>query len=68
MNISDSPGVTAATTAASQASATDSAPVLVLKKALDLQANNAAALLQALPQPTELATSGSLGRHVNAFA
>ncbi|TXH88058.1 MAG: putative motility protein [Rhodoferax sp.] len=40
------------------------AQVLVLKKAMDVQAAGALALLQALP----LATSGTLGTQVNALA
>ncbi len=40
------------------------AQVLVLKKAMDIQATGALALLQALP----LATSGNLGTQVNTMA
>jgi hypothetical protein len=40
------------------------AQILVLKKAMDIQATGAMALLQALP----LATSGSLGTQVNTLA
>lgn len=40
------------------------AQVLVLKKAMDVQAAGALALLQALP----LATSGTLGTQVNTMA
>lgn len=40
------------------------AQLLVLKKAMDVQAAGALALLQALP----LATSGTLGTQVNALA
>ncbi len=40
------------------------AQILVLKKALDIQATGAMALLQALP----LATSGTLGTQVNTMA
>ena len=56
-------------TASAQASRTtaDAVQINVLKKALDIQANAAATLLQALPQPA-LATSGSLGTQVNPFA
>ena len=53
---------TQATSATSQA-----VNVSVLKKALNLQATNAATLLQSLPQPA-LASSGSLGTQVNTFA
>lgn len=43
----------------------------VLKKAMNLQASAAAALLQALPQPTgplPLVTGGTLGTHLNTRA
>ena len=43
------------------------AALSVLKKALDIQASSAALMLQALPQPA-LATSGTLGTQVNAYA
>lgn len=43
------------------------ASLLVLKKALNLQAASAAQLIQALPQPA-LATTGPLGTQVNTFA
>ena len=45
--------------------------VSVLKKALNIEAAGAQALLQALPQPTPalpLATQGSLGTQVNVMA
>ena len=44
-----------------------SASVLVMKKAVDLQAASAVALIQALPQPA-LATSGSVGTRIDAYA
>lgn len=66
MNISSTSAVQAATLAA-QSDAADSVNILVLKKALDLQATSATALLQALPQPA-LATEGSVGTKVNTFA
>lgn len=50
-----------------QARVQATASVLVLKKALDLQAAGAAQLLQALPQPA-LAPSGTLGTLVNTYA
>ena len=43
---------------------TETAQVLVLKKALDTQANGVLGLLQTLP----LATSGNLGTQVNTMA
>lgn len=42
--------------------------LLVLRKALDVQAAGAMALLSALPQQPALATEGSLGRNLNTFA
>lgn len=44
------------------------AGLMVLRKALDVQAAGAASLLAALPQPQALATEGSLGRHLNTYA
>lgn len=62
--------VNTATTLAS-AKTSDAVNVMVLKKALDLQATSAATLLdavqQSVPQPA-LATSGTLGTQVNTFA
>lgn len=66
MNISNTPAVQAAA-AAAQSSTSDAVNILVLKKAMDLQANAAMALLQALPQPP-LATQGSVGTRVNTYA
>jgi hypothetical protein len=43
------------------------AAVSVMKKAMNLQAASTAQLIQSLPQPA-LASSGSLGTQVNAFA
>lgn len=53
--------------AADPATVSGAASLLVLKKALNLQASSAAQLIQALPQPA-LATSGSVGTRVNTFA
>jgi hypothetical protein len=66
MNITSMSSVQAATSAA-QSDTADSVNILVLKKALDMQATTAATLLQALPQPA-LATAGSVGTKVNTFA
>jgi len=41
--------------------------MLVLKKALDMQASSAASLLQALPQPP-LAPQGQVGSKLNTYA
>jgi hypothetical protein len=43
------------------------AAVSVMKKAMNLQAASTAQLIQSIPQPA-LASSGSLGTLVNAFA
>jgi len=67
MNIASSSSVQSAS-AAAQSANSDAVNILVLKKALDLQAVNAATLLQALPPAPPLATSGSVGTRVNAFA
>lgn len=43
------------------------ASVLVLKKALDMQAASATRLIESLPQPA-LASSGTLGTKLNTYA
>ena len=53
-----------ASTQMQQSQVAQTAHDLVLKKAMDIQATGALALLQALP----LATSGSLGTQVNTMA
>ena len=53
-----------ASTQMQQSHVAQAAQVLVLKKAMDIQATGALALLQALP----LATSGNLGTQVNTMA
>jgi hypothetical protein len=63
MDISPAALVNAATQM-QQNQVTQTAQVLVLKKAMDIQASGALALLQALP----LATSGNLGTQVNTMA
>jgi len=70
MNITNSSGVAAAVSSASNStpgSVGNAASLLVLRKALDTQAAGAAALIEALPQPA-LATEGSLGRNLNTYA
>ncbi len=66
MNISNTPSVQSASAAASSSTA-DAVNILVLKKALDIQAQGAMTLLQALPQPA-LASQGPVGTKVNTFA
>ena len=70
MNITNSAGVQAASaaTAATEGSTAGDAQLLVLKKALAAQSASAMTLLQSLPPSTPLATSGTLGRHVNTHA
>ena len=53
-----------ASTSVHQSQVAQTAQVLVLKKAMDIQESGALALLQALP----LATSGNLGTQVNTMA
>ena len=66
MPISHSSAVNAAV---SQVSAQDQRSVLVLKKALDSQAQTAAALIQALPQaPSIDSLPPNVGRNVNITA
>ena len=67
MNISNTPAAQAATSAAS-ATTSDAINILVLKKALNIQAAAAATLLQALPQPPLLASTGSVGTRIDTFA
>ena len=67
MNISSTTAVQAATSAAAGATP-DAVNILVLKKALDIQAVAATTLIQALPQPPALATTGAVGTRVNDFA
>jgi hypothetical protein len=52
----------------SQSSTANEIGVAVLKKAMDSQRAVAAGLLQALPPVPSLASEGSLGTKVNAFA
>jgi hypothetical protein len=66
VNISNTPAVQTATSAA-QSSTSDAVNMLVLKKALNMQASAAMTLLQAIPQPP-LATQGTVGTQVNTFA
>ncbi|MBT9443734.1 MAG: YjfB family protein [Acidovorax sp.] len=58
-------------TALASAKTSDALNMVVLKKALDMQAVSAATMLdamqQSMPQPA-LATAGTLGTQVNTFA
>jgi len=63
--------VSQAAASVSQGSPMQDVQITVLKKAMNAQASTAAALIQALPQPTgalPLATEGPLGTQVNAMA
>ena len=66
MNVS-STTVAQVTTSTGQSDTADAISIAVLRKALDLQGSSAAALIQALPQPS-LATQGNVGTKVNTFA
>ncbi|CAM3870774.1 putative motility protein [Roseateles saccharophilus] len=71
MDIANSANVSAAVSNASNGApgtVQGAASTLVLRKALDVQATSAIALLNALPQQPALATQGSVGRNVNTFA
>jgi hypothetical protein len=66
MNISSTSSVMAATSATENDNA-DRINILMLKKALNMQATTARILLQTLPQPV-LATAGTIGTKVDTFA
>lgn len=59
-----STALTNVTTQTQQSEVAQSAQLLVLKKALEIQESSTLALVQSLP----LATSGTLGTQVNAMA
>lgn len=66
-----SSAVPSAAAAVAQGSPLQDVQITVLKKAMNAQASAAAALVQALPQPTgalPLATQGSLGTQLNVRA
>ncbi len=67
MNIGNDPSVRAATSAAQSSTATE-VQMAVLKKALNSQAAGVQPLLDSLPQQPKLATGGSVGTKVNAYA
>lgn len=54
--------------ASTQGTVGSAASLMVLRKAIDVQAAGAAALIAALPQAPALATEGSLGRNINTYA
>lgn len=53
--------------AATPGTTSGTASILMLRKALDLQASSAAQLIESLPQPA-LASSGTLGTRLNTYA
>lgn len=70
MDVSSS-GLTQAALASSAGQTAQAVQVTVLKKAINIDAANAQALLQALPQPAPqlpLATQGNLGTQLNVMA
>lgn len=71
MDVALSNSIVNTATALASAKTSDALNMVVLKKAIDIQASSAATLLdavqQSMPQPA-LATSGSLGTQVNTFA
>ncbi|MBV8501889.1 MAG: YjfB family protein [Paucibacter sp.] len=67
MDIANSQSVSIASSYA-QADTADAVSMLMLRKAIDVQATGAQALLSALPQQPALAVEGSLGRNVNTYA
>ena len=67
MNVS-STSIASASTQLPQSQVAESAQLLVLKKAMDIEASSALALLQAVPGNLPLATSGNLGTKVNTTA
>ncbi|MFN3436853.1 MAG: YjfB family protein [Acidovorax sp.] len=71
MDVALSNSIVSTATALASAKTSDALNMVVLKKAIDIQASSAATLLnamqQSMPQPA-LATSGTLGTQVNTFA
>ena len=68
MDVSLSNNILQTANALSQSKTVDAVQTEVLKKSMEVQENAAATLLQALPQPQQLATSGTLGTQVNTCA
>ena len=67
MNVSPT-GISSVSVPLQQSQVAESAQLLVLKKAMDIEASSALALLQAVPGNLPLATSGNLGTKVNTTA
>lgn len=67
MSLTNDMSVSAAAAAAQSSTAGD-VQMMVLNKALNSQTAAAVTLIRAIPQPTTLATEGSLGTRLNTFA
>lgn len=61
------PAAVSSARAAVPGSVQGAASVLMLRKALDMEAASATQLIEALPQPA-LATAGTLGTQINTYA
>ena len=69
MNVSTtSTSIASASSQVQQGTVAEAAQLLVLKKAMNIEASSALALLQAVPGNLPLATSGNLGTKVNTTA
>jgi hypothetical protein len=51
-----------------QAQTVQQGQIAVFKKSMDIEAASVAQLIQSIPQPPALATSGNLGTRLNVFA
>ena len=71
MDVAQANSIVNTATSLASAKTSDALNMVVLKKALDMQAASATTLIdamqQSMPQP-QLATSGTLGTNVNTFA
>ena len=63
-----STSIASASSQVQQGTVAEAAQLLVLKKAMNIEASSALALLQAVPGNLPLATSGNLGTKVNTTA
>jgi hypothetical protein len=69
MNVSStSTSIASASSQVQQGTVAEAAQLLVLKKAMNIEASSALALLQSVPGNLPLATSGNLGTNVNTTA
>ena len=51
-----------------QAQTVQQGQIAVFKRSMDIEAASVAQLIQSIPQPPALATSGNLGTRLNVFA